>query len=113
MSSNWWLALIPRIPSVWAIPKREVIPTIDDAGRPVEVTVKPGQVYEFLCDVSTRAGHTHEKGSLLIVQDSTTKTPHGEISQSGVNWVCETRYGTSVWATLEQCIARGLFRLKD
>ena len=74
------------------------------------VVVKSGDVYEFLCNMSTRAGHTHPKGSLLHVHDRTTDTPHGEISESGYNWYCRTEIGISIWATLEQCIARGLLK---
>lgn len=75
---------------------------------PVEV----GQVYRFAYDCLTRAGEVHEANSLLIVQASTTETPHGEISESGCNWVCKTSHGVSCWATLENCIARGLLRLE-
>ena len=76
--------------------------------------VAPGHTYEFKFDMSTRAGHTHKRGSLLHVEDRTTQTPHGEISESGSNWVCRTVYGTSVWASLEQCLSRGAFnRVRD
>ena len=71
--------------------------------------VKPGDTYEFLTDMETRAGHTHKKGSRLKVVDSTRRCFHGELSASGTNWLCTTIYGTSEWATLEQCISRGLF----
>jgi hypothetical protein len=70
--------------------------------------VKPGDVYRFQCDVSTRAGHVHPKDSFLTVLDSTTRCRHQEISASGKNWVCSSQFGTSEWATLEQCISRGL-----
>lgn len=73
--------------------------------------VQAGQSYEFLFDMSTRAGHVHPKGSILHVEDSTTSTPHHELSASGKNWICRTDFGTSVWATLEQCISRGAFKL--
>lgn len=72
--------------------------------------VQPGDVYEFLYNVETRAGHTHPKGSLLCVHESTTRAPHDEISASGKNWICQTDFGVSTWATLEQCISRGLFK---
>ena len=78
----------------------EVIPTINDSAKRVEVRVQPGQVYRFETDVHTRSGLVHRVGDLLIVQDSTLLTPHGESSESGVNWVCETQHSTSCWATL-------------
>jgi len=88
------------------------INTIHNLG-PID-PVEPGHTYEFLFGMSTRAGHVHERGSLLHVEDRTTRTPHGEISESGSNWVCRTQHGTSVWATLEQCLSRGMLkRLRD
>lgn len=72
------------------------------------VEVKPGDVYEFAHDVVTRGGHVHLKGARLTVDDFTTKTPHGELGPDLRNWVCTTVHGTSVWATLEQCIERSL-----
>lgn len=86
-----------------------VIDTIDGQGRPVEIApVREGDVYQFLCDMSTRAGHIHPAGSLLHVVQQTRDAPHGEVSQSGSNWLCRTERGASIWATLEQCIGRGL-----
>jgi hypothetical protein len=73
--------------------------------------VKAGQVYRWLFDVWTRAGHVMQKDSLIEVLDSTQKTPHGEIGESGTNWICRDMYQTSVWATLEQCLSRGLLEL--
>lgn len=70
--------------------------------------VQPGQVYMFLHDVSTRAGHVHPRDSFLHVEDVTTQCPHGEIGEGDRNWVCRTDHGTSIWATLEQCISRDL-----
>lgn len=72
--------------------------------------VHPNDVYEFLTDMATRGGQSHKKGSQLTVIDFTTQFPHHEISASGRNWICETIYGISVWATLESCISRGLFK---
>lgn len=89
-----------------------IIPTVDDSWKSQSVVVHSGEVYEFLFDVHTRGGLVHETGDLLEVLDSTQRAPYGEVSQSGVNWVCKTKYSTSIWATLEQCIARGLLRLR-
>jgi len=86
----------------------QVVPTIDDFGRPQKVEVGVGQTYEFRYAVWTRANKIYVAGDLLWVQASTALTPHGEISQSGINWVCRTKHGTAVWATLEQGIARGV-----
>ena len=86
------------------------VPTVNDSNEHQTVSVTAGDVYCFMDDVYTRSNLVHNKGDLLLVLDSTLQTPHGEISESGVNWVCETRHSTSVWATLEQCIARGLLK---
>ena len=93
-------------PYVGTHPTKPVV--ISNLGRPI--VVAPGEVYEFLYNVSTRAGDRHLKGSQLTVVEKTTEFPHGEIGEAGHNWVCETQFGTSVWATLEQCIARDLFK---
>ena len=69
-----------------------------------------GDIYTFVFDVSTRSGYTHEAGSVITVQNSTKETPHGEISASGTNWICQTKFGTGCWSTLEQCISRGLLK---
>ena len=76
----------------------------------VKVDVQSGDVYEFLCNMSTRAGHTHPRGSRLYVHDRTTDPSFGEISESGYNWYCRTDFGISVWATLESCISRRLLK---
>jgi hypothetical protein len=87
----------------------QVIPTINDAGEPVVVEpVREGDCYRFEYNMETRAGHVHPDGSLLHVVQATQDCPHGEISQSGTNWLCKTEFGVGIWATLEQCIARGL-----
>lgn len=82
--------------------------TIIDNCNGINPQVNAGDCYKFLYDISTRSGDIHRAGSTLKVIDFTTKTPYLEISASGRNWVCETIYGTSIWATLEQCISRGI-----
>lgn len=75
------------------------------------VPVKPGDKYEWTCDVHCRSGAIQEEGSIIEVLDSTRKCSYGEISESGYNWVCRTADGlVSEWATLESCISRGLLR---
>lgn len=73
------------------------------------VEVAAGDVYVFIYDMETRAGHTYPRNSILRVLEATDKAPHGEIGEVGHNWVCRTDYGTSIWATLEQCVSRDLF----
>ena len=73
------------------------------------IQVKAGEVYEFSHNTSTRAGHVHPKGSLVVVLRHTDEAPYGEIGENG-NWVCQTQFGISVWSTLEQGIARGLYK---
>lgn len=74
------------------------------------VHVRSGDTYVFTCDCSTRAGHVHPRDSLLYVHDSTTDAPFDEIGPKGINWWCRTQFGISVWATLEQCIERGILK---
>lgn len=91
-----------------------VVPTTDDRGRPVEVSVAPGETYRFTTSVRTRAGQVYREGNLLHVHDPTQETPFGEMSGNGCNWICRGDYGISVWSTLESCIARGLLvRVED
>lgn len=93
--------------SIIVVPNADV-PEIGPTRERIIPDVRPGEIYVLQCVMSTRAGHNHELGSELHVLDFTTKTPHGEISASGRNWVCQSIYGISVWATLESCISRGL-----
>lgn len=73
--------------------------------------VRAGQTYIFTVPVSTRAGHTYWPGAELFVVEETQECPYDEIGASGHNWICRTQNGDSVWATLEQCISRGVLRL--
>jgi hypothetical protein len=70
--------------------------------------VKAGDVYEFTRDVWARSGHIFEEGDQLKVIESTGQTPWGEIGPDGCNWKVDAGNGYTVWATLEQCISRGL-----
>lgn len=70
--------------------------------------VKAGDVYEFTRDVYARSGHIFEEGDTLHVIEATGQTPYGEIGPDGVNWKVDAGNGYTVWATLEQCISRGL-----
>jgi len=79
-----------------------------NVGRTVDVC--EGDIYEFVHDLSTRAGHTHKQGSRLELIEKTKEMPHGEIGEAGYNWRCRTDHGESIWATFEQCVVRGLFR---
>lgn len=72
------------------------------------IHVEEGDVYEFLLNVGTRAGFTHLAGSRIFVVRKTREAPHNEVGPRGCNWVCQTIHDTSVWATLEHCIERGL-----
>jgi hypothetical protein len=92
-----------------AMGKPKVIPWLHPRSAD-RIEIQEGDVYEFLCPVSTRAGHVHMTGELLHVHDRTGQTPFGEIGPQGHNWICRTRHGLSVWTTLEHCIERGLLR---
>lgn len=75
-----------------------------------QVRVEVGNLYEFMGQVGTRAGHIHKWGEYLYV---ITHTPFpvfdGEVGQDG-NWWCMTQHGISPWTTLESCISRELLR---
>lgn len=87
------------------------IPWIDPKNSPKKISVRTGDVYQFTTGVSTRAGHNHYPDTLLVVQARITGAPHGEIGPRGYNWQCISQYGSSVWATLESCIERGMLKL--
>lgn len=70
--------------------------------------VVAGDVYEFTHNILTRGGDILPKGSKLTVVEPTGQTPYGEIGPAGVNWKCDAANGFTVWATLEQCISRGV-----
>lgn len=71
--------------------------------------VKFGDKYRWVRDVWCRSGVIQKEGSIIEVIDCTRKCQYGEISESGYNWVCRTADGlVTEWATLEQCISRGL-----
>ena len=72
--------------------------------------VQAGDVYEFTNDVWLRSGHIAEEGDRLHVIEPTGQVPFGEIGPDGVNWKVDAGNGFTVWATLEQCISRGLLR---
>ena len=80
---------------------------------PVERPVQVGDVYRCTYGLQTRTGHFYPKGSWIQVVGPTTDAPFGEIGESGVNWVCRTTKGESVWATLEQCLSRRVIQLVE
>ena len=87
------------------------IPWRDPVDSPKRINVRVGDVYQFIIGASTRAGHNHLPGHLLVVTKRTKETPYGEIGPRGYNWCCLTQHSTSVWSTLESCIERGMLRL--
>lgn len=102
-------------------PYRVASPTVIPNLNGIKPLVQAGDCYQLVYDMSTRAGHFLLKGSCLYVIESTREVPFGEISESGLNWRCMTQnsapcsngsyftsIGISVWATLEQCLSRGL-----
>ena len=88
--------------------KRKTIVVIENHDIFPVSPVAPGDIYTFVCDMGTRSGHTHVAGSVITVLNGTKEAPHGEISASGTNWICQTKFGEGCWATLESCISRGL-----
>lgn len=78
------------------------------ADSPDRIEVEAGEVYMFTYPISTRAGHNYDRGDLLFVHRQTTDSPFNEVGPRGFNWHCRTRFGVSVWSTLESCIERGL-----
>jgi hypothetical protein len=75
-------------------------------------TIRPeaGEVYQFMHDCSTRAGHIHPRGSLLYLEYKTTETPFDEIGPEGYNWMCRNSFGRSIWSTVESCIERKILK---
>ena len=76
------------------------------------VSVKEGQVFQWLFDVKCRdkdpRGFIMPKGSRLRVIKRTHFNPYNEIGPNGHNWLCEAANGITVWATLESCLERNL-----
>lgn len=75
---------------------------------PVPIVVERGDVYVWQDDIHCRDGSIMKAGSLVRVIHATQSTPYDEIGPNDCNWVCEADNGTTIWATLEACIARGL-----
>jgi hypothetical protein len=90
-------------------PYRTMAPKVIPNLNGIKPFIQAGDCYQFVYDMSTRAGHNHLRGSYLYVIESTTEAPFGEISESGLNWRCKTKHSISVWASLEQCLSRGCF----
>ncbi len=74
------------------------------------IKVLPGDHYLWQHTVSCRSGLSHKKGTGLFVWLATQDAPHDEKTDHGTQWVCQTNLDTSVWATLESCIHRGLLK---
>lgn len=73
--------------------------------------VQVGDKYEWLMTVGCRSGAIQQAGSVIEVLDFTRNATWGEVSESGVNWICRTADGlVSEWSTLEACISRGTLR---
>lgn len=88
-----------------------VIPSCSDE----QPSVREGDIYEvttypgLLC----RSGRVLLQGSRLYVIQRSRDVPHNEISASTWNWLVRESADdhVSIWATLEQCIQRGVLRL--
>lgn len=70
--------------------------------------VQEGSEWVWLINVGTRAGVIMKQFSIAKVIEKSGMTPHGEIMDRGYNLLIHTNGYTSVWATFEQCISRGL-----
>lgn len=71
-----------------------------------KIYINVGSVYKFCFPTSTRSHELYNIGDTITVIGYTNLPAWGEISQSGFNWYCETKYGKSLWTTLENCISR-------
>lgn len=89
---------------------RKTIKVIENYYGAHPFVVAPNDIYEFMGPCITRTKQLNPVGTLLFVIKSTKDTPYGEISASGHNWICSTQFGISCWATLENCISRGILR---
>lgn len=72
--------------------------------------VEEGSEWEWTSDVSCRSGVICQKGSRAKIIEKTGMYPHGEMMERGYNLLVNTNGSTTVWATFEQCISRGLLR---
>jgi hypothetical protein len=72
--------------------------------------VEEGSVWEWNYDVYCRDLNVIPKGSRAEVIERTGMTPHDEIMERGYNLLIHTANGTTVWATFEQCVSRGLLK---
>lgn len=79
-------------------------------GSAQRIKIHSGQVYEFVQEIRCRNGDIHPAGSRLHVHDSTIEAPFDEIGPNGVNWICRTKFGITIWSTLEHCIERKVIK---
>lgn len=80
--------------------------------KPIEA-VKAGEKYTWKYGMQCRNGKILPAGSFAKVIEETGMIPFDEVMDRGYNLLIETVHGTSVWATFEQCLSRGLLVKKD
>lgn len=77
--------------------------------EPVE-PVEEGDVFEWLLNIKCRSEKVLREGTRAKVVGKTDLTPHDEIMDRGYNLLIEIEGETTVWATFEQCLSRGLLK---
>lgn len=78
---------------------------------PVKVVAR--ELYRFTIEIYCRDGTVFDVGEPLRVISATDAIPYGEVGPNGHNWLCDAKNGLTVWATLEQCISRGVLQKAD
>jgi hypothetical protein len=71
-----------------------------------------GDVYEWTHSGSTLGGHEYKIGDRMTVLERTGHVPHQRVSELG-NLLVRGPHGTSVWTSLEHCIAVGSLKLVE
>lgn len=70
---------------------------------------KSGDIFERTVFARTVGGQDYEVGDTIEMIEMTQESPHGYHCSAG-NWRCRTKHGVSVWTSVEEDIARGLWR---
>lgn len=71
---------------------------------------EPGDLYEWTSTAMTVGGDRYEVGDTLEIIEMTLDSPHGYHSSVG-NWRCRTKFGVSVWTSVDESIAHNQLQL--
>jgi hypothetical protein len=72
-----------------------------------------GEVYVWTETIHTAGGQTYEAGDGMTLLGLTSESPHGYHCSAG-NWRVDTKFGVSVWTSVEESISKGqLLKVKS